>query len=180
MKNSPKKQSEHKTTRKITSIGILTAIALTIFVIESQIPPLVAIPGIKLGLANIVTLFALVFLNPTDAFIILILRVTMGSIFSGQIMTLAYSLTGGILCLLAETILIKYLPVKNLWAISIIGAIIHNTAQVAVAAVITQTPGIFWYLPYLIIAAVITGAFIGLAVQFTISKAGDTIKKIIK
>ena len=174
MKKSPEKQIEHKTIRRITSIGVLTAIALTIFVLESQIPPLVAIPGIKLGLANIVTLFALVFLSPTDAFIILILRVTMGSVFSGQIMTLVYSLTGGLLCLLTD------LPLKNLWAVSIIGAIIHNTAQVAVAALITQTPGIFWYMPYLIIAAIITGAFIGLAVQFTISKAGDTIKKIIK
>ena len=77
MKKSPEKQIEHKTIRRITSIGVLTAIALTIFVLESQIPPLVAIPGIKLGLANIVTLFALVFLSPTDAFIILILRVTM-------------------------------------------------------------------------------------------------------
>lgn len=104
----------------------------------------------------------------------------MGSVFSGQIMTLAYSLTGGLLCLLTEMILLKYLPLKNLWAASIIGAIIHNTAQVAVAALITQTPGIFWYMPYLIIAAIITGAFIGLAVQFTIRKAGDTIKKIIK
>ena len=180
MKKSPEKQIGHKTIRRITSIGILTAIALTIFVLESQIPPLVAIPGIKLGLANIVTLFALVFLSPTDAFIILILRVTMGSVFSGQIMTLAYSLTGGLLCLLTEMILLKYLPLKNLWAASIIGAIIHNTAQVAVAALITQTPGIFWYMPYLIIATIITGAFIGLAVQFTIRKAGDTIKKIIK
>ena len=180
MKKSPEKQIGHKTIRRITSIGILTAIALTIFVLESQIPPLVAIPGIKLGLANIVTLFALVFLSPTDSFIILILRVTMGSGFSGQIMMLAYSLTGGLLCLLTEMILLKYLPLKNLWAASIIGAIIHNTAQVAVAALITQTPGIFWYMPYLIIAAIITGAFIGLAVQFTISKAGDTIKKIIK
>lgn len=67
MKKSPEKQIEHKTIRRITSIGVLTAIALTIFVLESQIPPLVAIPGIKLGLANIVTLFALVFLSPTDA-----------------------------------------------------------------------------------------------------------------
>ena len=82
MKKSPEKQIGHKTIRRITSIGILTAIALTIFVLESQIPPLVAIPGIKLGLANIVTHpFALVFLSPTDAFIILILRVTMGSVF---------------------------------------------------------------------------------------------------
>ena len=111
MKKSPEKQIGHKTIRRITSIGILTAIALTIFVLESQIPPLVAIPGIKLGLANIVTLFALVFLSPTDAFIILILRVTMGSVFSGQIMTLAYSLTGGLLCLLTEMILLKYVMV---------------------------------------------------------------------
>ncbi len=165
--------------KRLVSISVLTAIALTIFVIENQIPPLTAIPGIKLGLSNIITLFALVIMGPKDAFIILILRVTMGSIFSGQIMTLLYSMSGGILCLTAETILLKYLPFKNLWAVSVIGAVIHNTIQIAVAALITMTVGIFFYLPYLIIAGIITGAFTGLCVQLTIKRTGNTFKKIL-
>ena len=86
-------------TRRMVLMGVLTAIGLTIFMLEAQIPPLTAIPGIKLGLANIVTLFALAVLGPKDALIILIMRVILGSVFSGQIMTLAYSMTGGVLCL---------------------------------------------------------------------------------
>ncbi len=165
--------------RRITLMGVLTAIALTIFVLEAQIPPLTAIPGIKLGLANIVTLFALAALGPRDAFIILTVRVFLGSVFSGQIMTLAYSMTGGLLCLAAESLLIKTPLKKNLWAISVIGAIIHNAAQICVAVIITLTPGIFWYLPYLIIAGIITGAFTGACVQLTLKKGEKIISKLL-
>ena len=165
--------------KRLVSIGALTAVALTIFVIENQIPPLVAIPGIKLGLSNIITLFALVIMGPKDAFTILMLRVTLGSIFSGQIMTLAYSMSGGILCLLAEIILVKLLPLENLWAVSVIGAVIHNITQIAVAALITMTAGVFFYLPYLIIAGIITGTFIGLCVQIVVKKSGNTFRKLL-
>lgn len=166
-------------TKRIASIGILTGIALTIFVLESQIPPLVAIPGIKLGLANIISMFALVIMGRRDAFIILILRVVLGSVFSGQAMTLAYSLTGGILCLLTEMLLIKHISLNSIWAVSVIGAVVHNTAQIAVAALITMTPQTFFYLPYLIIAGIITGAFTGLCVQFSVKKAGSALKKFL-
>lgn len=165
--------------KRLVSIGALTAVALTIFVIENQIPPLVAIPGIKLGLSNIITLFALVIMGPKDAFTILVLRVTLGSIFSGQIMTLAYSMSGGILCLLAEIILVKLLPLENLWAVSVIGAVIHNITQIAVAALITMTAGVFFYLPYLIIAGIITGTFIGLCVQIVVKKSGNAFRKLL-
>lgn len=169
----------HLSIKRMVMIGLLTAVALTIFVIESYIPPLTAIPGIKLGLANIITLFALMLMGPADAFIILILRVLLGSVFTGQIMTLLYSMTGGLLCLAAETLLVRLLPPKNLWAISVIGAVIHNTAQLAVAALITMTPEVFFYLPYLIVAAVITGTFIGLCVQFVYFKCGKRFKKLL-
>ena len=165
-------------TKKLVLNSILVALSAIFSYVEAIIPIPLGIPGIKLGLANIVTLFALAVLGPKDALIILIMRVILGSVFSGQIITLAYSMTGGVLCLAAEAALLKVLPLKNLWAISVIGAAVHNTAQVAVAVLITKTPGIFWYLPYLIIAAVITGAFIGAAVQFTLKKGDSVIKKL--
>ncbi len=168
-----------KKIKHMALMGVLTAVALTIFVIESAIPPLTAIPGIKLGLANVVTLFALVVLGPRDAFIILVIRVFLGCVFTGQITALAYSMTGGILCLICETLLLKLLPIKNLWAISVVGATVHNAAQITVAVLMTSTVGIFWYLPYLIIAGIITGAFIGAAVQFTIKKCDSIIKKLL-
>lgn len=168
------------TVKRMVLIAALTCIALTIFVIESQIPPLVAVPGIKLGLANIITLFALVFLSPKDAFIILILRVLLGSMFSGQVMTLAYSLSGGIICLITETVLIKLVSTKFIWAISAVGAVVHNIIQITVAVLITSTPEIFWYIPYLTIAGIITGVFTGLCIQIIIQKSGKSIKKLIK
>ena len=84
--------------KKLTRNALLTAIALTIFMVEAQIPPLVPIPGVKLGLANIVTVFALFAYKKQDALMILLVRVFLGSVFSGQMMTLLYSLAGGLLC----------------------------------------------------------------------------------
>lgn len=174
MKPKPKNKID---TKRMVLLSALTAIALTIFMIENQIPPLVAIPGIKLGLANIITLFALVTLGAKDAFFILFMRVVLGSMFSGQFMTLLYSMTGGMLCLLTEAILVYVLPRKNLWAISVIGAMVHNITQICVAALITKTVATFFYLPYLIITGIITGAFIGLCVQLTLKKTEKIFKK---
>ena len=84
--------------KQMTTNALLTAIALTIFMIEAQIPSLVPIPGVKLGLANIITVFALFAFTPKDAFLILFVRVFLGSVFSGQISTLLYSLGGGFVC----------------------------------------------------------------------------------
>ena len=84
-------------TKRLTVVALFTAIALIIFVIEAQLPPLAPIPGIKLGLANIVSLFALFWLGKKEAFTILILRIILGSIFSGHGATFLYSLSGGLL-----------------------------------------------------------------------------------
>ena len=150
---------------RIAKIGILTSIALIIFVIECQIPPLAAIPGIKLGLANVVTLYALVKMSPKDAFLILVLRILLGSFFSGQIITLLYSLSGGVVCFFVEALLLKVLPIKNLWAVSVAGAIVHNIVQLCVAFIITNTAELFFYLPYLVLSGMITGAFTGVCVM---------------
>ena len=84
-------------TKRLTQTALLTAIALTIFMAEAQLPPVIPIPGVKLGLANIVTVFALFTLGPVDALAILLVRVLLGSMFAGQLMTLFYSLGGGLL-----------------------------------------------------------------------------------
>ena len=90
-----------KGTRRITLLALLTAIALTIFMIEAQLPVLVPIQGVKLGLANIITVYAVFVLGPGDALLILCARVFLGAVFSGQMMTLLYSMGGG---LLADTV----------------------------------------------------------------------------
>lgn len=149
---------------------MLTAIALTIFMIEAQIPAPIPIPGIKLGLANIITVFALFAYTPKDAITILLVRVFLGSVFSGQISTLLYSLAGGLLCFFVLVILRKYLSDRQIWVASVIGAIFHNIGQIIVAIVITGTPGIIVYLPILMVSGILAGGFTGFCTQFLYEK----------
>lgn len=166
-------------TKKITFIAMLTAIALTIFIVEAQIPPLVPIPGIKLGLANVITLFALTTLGRKEAFLILILRVILGNIFAGSVMSCIYSLAGGLVCFTLMSIVMCFMKENMLWVISIMGAIGHNIGQIAVAVIVTHTIQIAWYLPVLMISAVITGLFTGLITQTVLRHSNGIICKMI-
>jgi len=157
-----------RTTRKIALTGILSAMALVVFVIEAQLPSLTPIPGIKLGLANIFTLFALYFTGPTCAFLLLIVRVTLGSVFSGQMSVFLYSMAGGLLAFLVMRLLYRRLPESQTFAVSALGAIAHNTGQILMAALLMRTPALFAYLPVLLISGIVTGLFTGFAAQFAI------------
>ncbi len=163
--------------KRLVLCGILCAIALTIFVVEAQIPLPIALPGIKLGLANTVTLFALIYLTAKEAFAILIIRILLGAVFTGQPSIILYSLSGGIACLLFEVILLKLLGKKYICEISVVGAMVHNTVQVLCAALITGTFTVFYYLPLLLIAAIITGAFCGMCVYLTDKKISKLNRK---
>lgn len=156
--------------KKLTRDALLTAIALTIFMVEAQIPPLVPIPGVKLGLANIVTVFALFAYGRRDALLILVVRVFLGSVFSGQIMTLLYSMAGGLFCFAVTALLKNVLTDKQLWVAGVVGAVFHNIGQIIVAIVVTGTPGIVVYLPVLLVSGIVTGLFTGLCAQFLFGK----------
>lgn len=156
--------------KKLTRDALLTAIALTIFMVEAQIPPLVPIPGVKLGLANIVTVFALFAYGRRDALLILVVRVFLGSVFSGQIMTLLYSMAGGLFCFAVTALLKNVLTDKQLWVAGVVGAVFHNIGQIIVAIVVTGTPGIVVYLPVLLVSGIVTGLFTGLCAQFLYGK----------
>lgn len=154
----------------IARCGVLTAVALTIFVVENMLPPLVAIPGIKLGLANIITLLSLIILSPKEGFLILCGRILLGAFFIGAPSTLLYSLAGGIGCFLAELLLIRIFGKNLISGISAIGGMVHNILQLLVAFLITKTPEIFYYLPFLLISGILTGLFNGLCVWFIINR----------
>lgn len=156
--------------KKLTRDAFLTAIALTIFMVEAQIPALVPIPGVKLGLANIVTVFALFAYGPKDALLILLIRVFLGSVFSGQMTTFFYSLSGGLLCFAVTRLMKKVLSERQIWVAAVIGAVFHNIGQIIVAILITSTPGIIVYLPILLVSGIITGLFTGLCAQFLYGK----------
>lgn len=152
--------------KRIATDAVLTTIALAIFIVELQIPTLVPIPGIKLGLANIITVFAIFRLKKTDAAMILFLRILLGAMFSGNMLAIMYSLAGGLLCYLSMLFISKILTERQIFVASIIGAIAHNIGQILIAFLITQSVGIFYYLPVLIISAIITGLFTGLCAQY--------------
>lgn len=148
---------------------MLAAVALLLFIVEAQLPPLTAIPGVKIGLANAVTLSAVYLCGRRDAAAILFVRVCLGAVFAGNPTTFLYSAAGAALCLAVTCILCKPLQ-KTVWVVSVFGAIAHNTGQLLAASVLMQSAAVFWYLPYLLIAAVISGAFTGLCVQYLLTR----------
>lgn len=155
--------------RRITLLALLTAIALTIFMVEAQLPVLVPIQGVKLGLANIITVYAVFVLGPGDALLILVSRVFLGAVFSGQMMTLLYSMGGGLLAWLAMTLLRRALTRRQIWLCSPVAAVFHNIGQLLVAAGVMKTWVVMAYLPYLLLSGIVTGLFTGLCAQFLIN-----------
>lgn len=167
-------------TRKIALLGLLTAIALTIFMLEAQIPPVVPLPGVKLGLSNIVTVFAVFALGPGEAAAMLAARVFLGAVFAGNFSSILYSAAGGALAILVTIGMRRVLQLNQIWAAGCLGAIAHSVGQMAMALVITGTPGILIYLPVLIISSIFTGLFTGLCAQFLINRGGNLWKTIFR
>ena len=161
-------------------MALLTAIALTIFMIEAQIPALVPIPGIKLGLANIVTVFAVFALGPKEAAMILFARIFLGAVFAGNFSTILYSGAGGFCAILVTIGLRKILNHQQLWVAGALGAVAHSLGQMAMAIAITATPSLAMYLPAMILCSVITGVFTGLCAQFVCNRGKDLWKTFLK
>ena len=155
-------------TKKLCFMAVLTAIALTIFMIENQLPSPVPIPGIKLGLANIITLTAMAILGRKEAGAILAARIIMGAIFAGSPSTFIYSAAGGILAYIVMCVTIGLFKENLLWIVSALAAIAHNAGQLGACALIVKTPGIFAYAPILAASGVITGVFTGFAAIYLI------------
>jgi len=157
--------------KKLVYMAILTTLAIIIHVAESWIPLPIPIPGVKLGLSNIVIIFAMFSLtHPAEAVPILIIRILVGALITGNLIAFTYSLTGGIFAFIAMFLIKRYIGTNQIWVLGIMGAIFHNIGQVAIAIVITSTPWIVSYLPILIIAGILTGAITGLTAQLTLSR----------
>ncbi len=157
---------------------MLTTIALIIFVVEAQIPTPLPIPGVKLGLANVITVYAMFLCGSLDTLAILLCRIVLGCIFAGQMMAFLYSLCGGMFCYLIMLLMRKIVTEKQIWICSVIGAVAHNIGQIAVAIVITQTPAIISYLPVLLISGIISGTFTGFCAQLVVYQMKKISKKV--
>ena len=152
--------------KKLTLLSLLSAIALTIFMVEAQIPALVPVPGIKLGLANIVTVFTVFAIGAKEGAAVLFVRIFLGAVFAGNFSTILYSGAGGLCAILTTIGLKRILTKKQLWVAGVLGAIAHSIGQMAMAVAITRTVGLVAYLPVMIAVGILTGTFTGLCAQF--------------
>lgn len=166
--------------RKLTTMALLAAVALIIFIVEAQIPPIVPIPGIKLGLSNIITVYAVWVLGAKEAVAILLVRIFLGAVFAGNFSTIFYSLGGGGAAILT-TIGLKFVLRENqLWVAGCIGAIAHSVGQMIVAVWISETPSLVIYLPVMILCSIVTGLFTGLLSQIMVKRGENLWKTIFK
>ena len=155
-------------TKKLALMAVLTAIALTIFMLESQIPAPVPVPGVKLGLANVITLTAMLILGRREAGAVLAVRIVMGAAFAGSPAALIYSAAGGVLAYIVMCLLVGVIPEKRLWALSALSAVAHNMGQLLACVLVVKTPGVFIYAPALIVSGVITGVFTGFGAMYLV------------
>lgn len=150
-------------------IIILICNAILISLLELIIPIPIPIPGVKLGLGNIITIIAIAFLDLKDVLIIVLLRCIVVAVLSKGITVLPFSLAGGILSAVIMWLFYKHMSsVFSIKGISIIGAITHNIAQLTVASLILRETVILYYLPILLISAIITGLITGSISELTV------------
>lgn len=155
--------------KKLAFSGILISMALVLSFFEGLIPVTFGIPGIKLGLANIVTLTALFILGPFYAIAIQVGRVVLASLMFGNMAGLLYSLSGGLLSVFAMISLFKLRrPLFSIIAVSAAGAVFHNIGQILTASLVVSDIRLAYYLPILMISGVATGIFVGLVSKYLV------------
>ena len=157
-------------TKRLAELSMLTAAALIIFIVELRFPDILPVPGVKLGLANIITVYAVYRFSGKEVFLMVLTRVILGAVFSTNLSALIYSLAGALLCLAGMLLLRKIIPVKYLWLCSIIGAMLHNTGQMAVAVLVMRSAAVMAYYPVLTAAGCIAGAFTGICAQLVLKR----------
>lgn len=147
--------------RKVARYALLIALAMVLSWLESLVPITAAVPGMKLGLTNLVVLFALYRMNVMDAAAVSLIRVLLVSFTFGNAYAFAYSLAGAILSLLVMLALKKAEKFSTI-GVSIAGGVGHNLGQIIVAALVLETEKIFFYLPVLMVSGIAAGICIGI------------------
>lgn len=170
-----------KSTKQVARCALLISLALVLSYTERLLPLqlVIPLPGVKLGLANIVTLIALYLLGGKSAAVILVLRCFLGNMFGGGITSLIFSLLGGLLALLAMSAAMKF-PFFSIYGVSILGAAAHNIGQILASMVLMHSVYIAAYLPYLLMVALVTGTATGCCASGVLRSltAGGTKKNL--
>ncbi|OPY56264.1 MAG: Heptaprenyl diphosphate synthase component I [Pelotomaculum sp. PtaU1.Bin035] len=161
-------------TRRITYISVFIAMATVLSIIERSIVIPGATPGIKLGLANIMTLLSIMMLGSRDAIIIVIARCFLGALAGGNPVSFLFSITGGLLSILVMVTAWKYLKKHvSIVSISMVGAVFHNIGQLLVASVVVHSFSVYIILPVLMISAIVTGYVIGIVTKQLYKSLGN-------
>lgn len=156
-------------TKKIALLGISLSLAMILSFVESLIPPLVAVPGIKIGLANLVVVFLLYQAGVKYAVAVSLVRVILSSILFGNLQVLVFSFAGAILSLVGMAIM-KKTNLFSIISVSVCGGILHNIGQILVAMVWTSTPEVVYYLPVLLVSGTAAGVLIGIISGIVVKK----------
>lgn len=156
---------------RVAYFGVFTALALIFSYVETLIPINFGIPGVKLGLANLITLIALYKMTVKEAYLISIVRVVLSGFIFGNLFAILYSLAGGVLSITAMTVC-KKSNKFSVYGVSMAGGVFHNIGQLIMAMLVVESVTIAAYLPILLVSGLITGLVIGLVSNETIKRIG--------
>lgn len=159
-------------TRQLVTLSALIAVAMILSYVESLIPAFVAIPGVKMGLSNIATIFALYALGWPFAICVSVVRVLLSALLFGNVVSLIYSLSGAALALVFM-ILLKKLDKFSSVGVSVTGGVCHNIGQVIAACIVMETTAIAVYIIPLLVSGTIAGVVIGII-------AGNLVERVKK
>ncbi|WP_295213193.1 Gx transporter family protein [Ruminococcus sp.] len=158
--NEKSKMSKMSAAKRVTTVGALAALALIFSYVEALIPFNFGVPGIKLGLANLVVVTGLYYLSVWDVLAVSLIRILIAGLLFGNGVSIIYSLAGGLLSFVIMCA-VKKTGAFSIVGVSVLGAVFHNVGQIAAACFVMKTAVIFYYLPILMIAAVATGFLLG-------------------
>ena len=156
-------------TKKLVTLAVTISVAMILSFVESRIPAFVAIPGVKVGLANIAVIFALYKMGWREAINVSVIRVILVALLFGSVVSLAYSIAGALISL-SLMILLRKIGIFTEVAVSVVGGITHNIGQILIAFLLLETKVVFYYLPFLLVSGVIAGIAVGVASALLIKR----------
>lgn len=164
-------------TKKISGIGLMIALAFVLSYIESMMPINIGIPGIKAGFSNIVVIFSLYVYGPVISFGIAIIRILLVGFTFGSLASLMYSFAGGMLSFIIMLIL-KKTDIFSINGVSVAGGVSHNIGQIIVAMLVLKTKLLIYYLPALIISGTVAGIVVGIAGGLIVNRIGRYMRDV--
>lgn len=168
--------SRNSKARRVALYGMLTALAFILSYVESLVPVTAGIPGVKLGLANLVVVIALYTLDLKGAFVISVVRIVLSGLTFGGLFSMLYSLAGGLLSFAVMAILSRK-KVFGTVGVSVCGGVAHNIGQLLVAMAVLETESVWYYFPVLLISGSVAGVLIGLLGGWMTGRVQDYLAK---